>query len=95
MEPNLYFTVEPMKLGTISAPMNFRTFDGKTGLRLVKIKQKKEIHRASMKEDYEKLKTYAMNQKQNDSIEKWFKNALSEVYINIDKEYETCKLFEN
>jgi peptidyl-prolyl cis-trans isomerase SurA len=95
MEPNLYFTVEPMKLGTISAPMNFRTFDGKTGLRLVKVKQKKEIHRASMKEDYEKLKTYAMNQKQNDSIEKWFKNALSEVYINIDKEYETCKLFEN
>ena len=25
---------------------------------------------------------------------KWFKDAISEVYINIEKEYEACKLFE-
>ncbi|HLO44256.1 MAG TPA: peptidylprolyl isomerase [Leadbetterella sp.] len=94
MEPNLYFTVEPMKVGTISAPMNYRTADGKTGMRLIKIAAKKEAHRANMKDDYEKLKNYALNNKQNESIEKWFKDAISEVYINIEKEYEACKLFE-
>jgi peptidyl-prolyl cis-trans isomerase SurA len=94
MEPNLYFTVDPMKLGTISATLNYRTPDGKTGMRLIKIKDKKEAHRANMKDDYEKLKNYAMNNKQNESIEKWFKDAIAEVYINIEKEYEACKLFE-
>lgn len=94
MEPNLYFTVEPMKVGTISATLNYRTADGKTGMRLIKINAKKEAHRANMKDDYEKLKNYAMNNKQNESIEKWFKDAIAEVYINIEKEYEACKLFE-
>jgi peptidyl-prolyl cis-trans isomerase SurA len=94
MEPNLYFSVEPMKVGTISAPMNYRTADGKTGMRLIKISAKKESHRANMKEDYEKLKNYALNNKQNAGIEKWFKEAISEVYISIEKEYEACRLFE-
>jgi peptidyl-prolyl cis-trans isomerase SurA len=94
MEPNLYFTVDPMKLGTISTTLNYRTPDGKTGMRLIKIKDKKEAHRANMKDDYEKLKNYAINNKQNEAIEKWFKDAIAEVYINIEKEYEACKLFE-
>jgi peptidyl-prolyl cis-trans isomerase SurA len=94
MEPNLYFAVEPMKIGMISAPMNYRTADGKTGMRLIYLKSKTEAHRANLKNDYEKLRSYALNQKQNVQIEKWFKEAISEVYISIDPEYQSCRLFE-
>lgn len=94
MEPNLYFTVDPMKVGKISSPQNYRTPDGKTGMRILLLKYKSEPHRANLKDDYEKLKNYALNQKQSEKIEKWFKEAISEVYINIDAEYQTCRLFE-
>jgi peptidyl-prolyl cis-trans isomerase SurA len=94
MEPNLYFTVNALKLGDISSPANYRTPDGKTGMRIVTIKKKIEPHKANLKDDYEKLKEYALNQKQNEYIEKWFREAISEVYINIDAEYQVCKLFE-
>jgi peptidyl-prolyl cis-trans isomerase SurA len=93
MEPNLYFTVEPMKLGNISAPMNYRTPDGKTGMRIVLLKKKIEAHKANLTDDYEKLKSFALNNKQSEIVEKWFREAINEVYINIDAEYQVCKLF--
>jgi peptidyl-prolyl cis-trans isomerase SurA len=46
-------------------------------------------------DDYERLKEFALNQKQNEIIEKWFQEALAEVYINIDHEYQSCNLFNN
>jgi peptidyl-prolyl cis-trans isomerase SurA len=94
MEPNLYFTVDPLKVGMISAPVNYRTADGQTGMRIILLKTKIEAHRANLKDDYEKLRNYALNQKQNEMVEKWFKGAISEVFINIDPEYQVCKLFE-
>ncbi|WP_367915194.1 peptidylprolyl isomerase [Leadbetterella sp. DM7] len=94
MEPGLYFVVSSLKLGDISAPANYRTAQGKTGMRLIKVIAKKEGHQINLKDDYEELKGYALNLKQNKRIEDWFGEALSEVYINIDKEYETCNLFK-
>ncbi len=94
MEPGLYFVVSSLKLGDISASANYRTPQGKTGMRLIKVTAKKESHRINLEDDYEELRGYALNVKQNQRIEDWFSEALAEVYINIDKEYETCNLFK-
>ncbi len=94
MEPNLYFTVDTMKVGTVSAPLPYRAADGKTGMRLLYIKEKYNPHKANLKDDYEKLKDYALMDKKNSEIDKWFKDAIAEVFIKIDPEYNTCKLFE-
>lgn len=94
MEPGLYFVVSSMKLGDISAPSNYRTPHGKTGMRLIKVIAKKESHQINLKDDYEELKKYALEMKQSKRIEEWFSEALAEVYINIDREYETCNLFK-
>lgn len=94
MEPALYFVVNSLKLGDISAVANYRTAQGKTGMRLIKVTAKKDAHQINLKDDYEELKGYALNVKQNKRIEEWFSEALAEVYINIDKEYETCNLFK-
>lgn len=94
MEPGLYFVVSSLKLGDISAPANYRTSQGKTGMRLIKVTAKKEGHQINLRDDYEELRGYALNVKQNERMEEWFSEALAEVYINIDKEYETCNLFK-
>ena len=95
MEPSLYFVVNKLKLGEISAPENYRTQEGKTGMRLIKVIKRKEAHTANLIDDYEKLKQFALEQKQSEIIEKWFQEALAEVYINIDSEYQSCNLFNN
>ena len=94
MEPNLYLSINSLKVNEISKPINYRTPDGKTGMRIVMIKEKKPEHTANLRDDFEKLKSYALNQKQAKTIDKWFKEAIAEVYIKIDPEYEYCNLFQ-
>jgi peptidyl-prolyl cis-trans isomerase SurA len=93
MEPSLYLLLDTMKVGTITAPMPYRTEDGKTGMRILYFKKKHEPHKASLKEDYQKLAEFAMMDKRNRAIEEWFKKAISDVYIKIDPEYEGCSIF--
>lgn len=94
MEPNLYFTLDTMKVGVVSKPLNYRSADGKTGMRLLEQVQLYPSHEVNMKDDYEKIKEFAMAEKSNREVDKWFKEAIAEVYIKIDPEYSVCRLFE-
>ena len=95
MEPNLYFAVDTMKVGELTPPVAYRSSDGKTGMRLLYLQNKFEPHVINMNDDYEKIREFAMMNKRNVEIEKWFGEAISEVYIKIDPEYQVCRLFEN
>lgn len=94
MEPNLYFAVDTMKVGSITKPLPYRAPDGPTGMRLLYLKKKYPPHVINMKDDYEKIREFALVNKKNEVIDKWFKEAIAEVYIKIDPEYQACKLFE-
>lgn len=93
MEPNLYFTVDPMKEGDITEPISYRSPDGRTGMRIIYMKKKYPAHRANLQQDFEKISEFALSDKSGQIIEKWFKDAIAEVYIKIDPEYESCNLF--
>ncbi len=93
MEPTLYFTIDSMKVGTITVPMQYRSEDGKTGVRILYYKAKYPPHKANLKDDFEKLKEYATMEKRNKEIERWFKKATADVYIKIDPEFESCNIF--
>lgn len=94
MDPNLYFMIDTMKVGTISAPVPFRSQDGKTGYRLLKYVKKYEPHTANLNDDYELIQQYALSEKQNREIEKWFKEALEEVFVKIDPEFKSCNILK-
>lgn len=93
MEPTLYFMIDSMKVGTITAPLPYRSEDGKTGVRIIYYKAKHAPHKASLSDDFEKLKDFAMMEKRNVEVEKWFKKATADVYIKIDPEFESCNIF--
>jgi peptidyl-prolyl cis-trans isomerase SurA len=93
MDPTLYFTIDSMKVGTITAPMAYRSEDGKTGARIIYYKAKYAPHVASLKDDFEKIKEFALMEKRSKEIESWFKKAIADVYIKIDPEFESCNIF--
>jgi peptidyl-prolyl cis-trans isomerase SurA len=95
LEPNLYFMLDSMKVGTISQPVPYRSQDGKTGYRLVYFKKRFEPHTANLKDDYELIQQYAIAEKRNRQIEKWFKEAMEEVFVKIDPEYKECKILQS
>ncbi len=93
MDPTLYFTIDSMKVGTITVPLPYRSEDGKTGVRIIYYKARHAPHRANLKDDFERLKEFATMEKRNVEIEKWFKKATADVYIKIDPEFESCNIF--
>ena len=95
MDPALFFALDSMKVATISAPIPFRTDDGRSAVRILFFKAKHPPHFANLKDDYQKLSQITLSRKKNNAIEKWFMKAKDDVFIFIDDEYKDCKILED
>ena len=95
MDPALFFALDSMKVGTISAPIPFRTDDGRSAVRILYFKAKHPPHFANLKDDYQKLAQITLSRKKNNAIEKWFMKAKNDVFIFIDDEFKDCKILED
>ena len=94
MESGLYFTIDTMKVGTISAPMSYRTEDGRSAMRILYYKAKHPPHFANLEDDFQRLSNYTLNRKKNTAIEKWFAKAKNDVFIYIVDEYKECNVMK-
>ncbi|MES2520334.1 MAG: peptidylprolyl isomerase [Bacteroidota bacterium] len=94
MESGLYFTVDTMKVGTISAPMTYRTEDGRSAVRILYYKTKHAPHFANLEDDFQRLSNYTLNRKRNSAIETWFAKAKDDVFIYIVDEYKECNVMK-
>jgi peptidyl-prolyl cis-trans isomerase SurA len=95
MDPALFFALDSMKVGTISAPIPFRTDDGRSAVRVLFFKAKHPPHFANLKDDYQKLAQITLSRKKNNAIEKWFMKAKDDVFIFIDDEYKDCRILSS
>lgn len=92
LDPVIFFTIDTMKVGSISPPMQFRMDDGSQALRILFYKNKILPHLGNLKKDYQRFRTFALNKKQSEILDNWFEITKSEVFITIDDEYNTCNL---
>lgn len=90
LDPQVFLTVDTMKVGSISKPFIFTGPDGKTGYRILSLKSKTGPHRASLELDYPKIKEVAFEDKNNRTISEWFEKRRKITYIKIDAEFQTC-----
>ena len=93
MEPTLYFTLDSMKVGMITAPVSYRTEDGRTGMRILWYKNKIEPHIADLKDDYEKIYNIVLQNKKARAVDEWFRKAVADVFIKVEPEYSGYKIF--
>jgi len=95
IEPSLFFIVDKLKTGEISKPVPMRTDDGKQAYRIVYLKSRTEPHTANLKDDYDKIQNMALQNKQNEEIQKWINNRLKSTYINIIDNSYNCTFKNN
>ena len=94
MESGLFFTVDTMKVGTVSQPMTYRTEDGRSAMRILYYKTKHPPHFANLQDDFQRLSSYTLNKKKNSAIEKWFAKAKNDVFIYVVDEYKECNVMK-
>lgn len=91
VDPSIYFQLENIKVGEVSAPSAYKTATGEQAYRIIKYVSKTEPHQANLKDDYQKIQQAALTNKQNKEIEKWFSSRRKETYIRINDEFKDCE----
>jgi peptidyl-prolyl cis-trans isomerase SurA len=77
-------------VGEYSQPSEYTDERGKKGVRIVQLITRTEPHRENLKDDYNKLAQRALDDKKNETLEKWFTKNIPTFYINVDGEYKGC-----
>jgi len=91
-DPVLYFTLDSMKVGTITPPIRFEDPREGTKVRILYYQAKYPAHRANLNDDYEKLKAAALRKKEEEMLSKWFVTAKEDVFIDVDPAYDRCDI---
>ncbi|MES2807551.1 MAG: peptidylprolyl isomerase [Bacteroidota bacterium] len=91
LDPQISAIVDTMKAGGISKPMVYtdpRT--GKSSYRIFYLKSVTNAHKASLEQDFPKIKEFATQDKTARTISQWFAKKRKETYIKIDPQYQGC-----
>ncbi len=90
LSPQVSFTINNMKPGTISNPEPFKTEEQKEAYRILYLAKKIPPHRANLKLDYSKIEQWALLNKQQKAIDNWINDKARKTYIRIIPAYQTC-----
>jgi peptidyl-prolyl cis-trans isomerase SurA len=91
LDKDLVVMMKNLTIGQYSQPTEFSDERGKKGVRIVYLMSRSEPHRENMKDDYNKIAQRALEEKKNNTLEKWFNEKISTYYIKVDAEYKSCE----
>lgn len=94
LEPDIYFTIDTMDVGGISAPFQFRDQVGETYYRIVQLQSRTSPHKANLKQDYSKIQQAAIESKKSEFISSWIKDKVDATYIDIDPMFNQCPVLD-
>jgi peptidyl-prolyl cis-trans isomerase SurA len=90
LDKDMVVMMKDLKVGEYSQPTEFTDERNKRGVRIVYLMSRSEPHRENLKDDYSKISQRALEEKKNNTLEKWFSQKITNYYIKIDDEYKSC-----
>lgn len=95
MDPALYNRVSSLKTGEITEPFYEEKRGAEKMHKIILVKTKDEAHTANFTQDYEKIQQLTLQKKQEETVEKWAKDKISDTYIKINKDFKKCTFSKN
>jgi peptidyl-prolyl cis-trans isomerase SurA len=86
----LFFQIDTLPVGKVSAPIQMQSADGKTAYRIAMVRKRTEPHRANLKEDYQKIQDIVLQDKQAKAMEDWVKKTIKTSFVKVNEQYWTC-----
>ena len=88
---NVYFSIVDLEVDSITETLDYPLPTGETYYRIMKVMTKTKPHKASLEQDYNKILTYAKENKKNSYFAEWLESKLGSTYIDIDEDYLQCE----
>lgn len=90
LDKEMVVAIKDMKPGDVSSPQVFVDERGRKTVRLIYFKERSTPHKENLREDYNRVSVRALEEKKSKVLENWFKTHITNYYIFIDPEYQTC-----
>jgi peptidyl-prolyl cis-trans isomerase SurA len=84
-------TVDGMKVGDVSAPFQMINERGKTVCAVVKLKNRREGHKATITEDFQIMKNVVTAKQRQKKLHEWVVNRIKSTYVRLNERYRDCK----
>ena len=83
-------TVEGLNVGEISEPFTMINNKGKEICAIVKLKARIDGHKATITEDYQRLKSIVQSKLGEEKLQKWIVDKQKSTYVRINENWVTC-----
>lgn len=90
MDPKVFFVVDKLEVGDISSPVQFQTQDGKDAYRILYLKSRTDPHKANLKQDWDKIHDWALEEKKQETIGEWIAEKSENTYVKINNNFKDC-----
>jgi peptidyl-prolyl cis-trans isomerase SurA len=92
VDQQIYLLTDALGKGDISSPsFYFDYIERKQGIRIVRLMDRTSPHYANLDDDYALIQKAAESKKKEDTLNKWVGSKVSNAYIRIDPDYNSCK----
>ncbi|WP_235297307.1 peptidylprolyl isomerase [Portibacter marinus] len=90
LPPEIYFAIEDLEVGDVSAPIEYQDRKGDPMFRIVLLESKTKPHIANLKQDYSRLREFAIESKKNEYFNEWIISKLNSTYMEVDSSFSDC-----
>ena len=90
LDPNIYFLLDPLSVGDVSAPIQLIDEDGNGYWTILRLDARHEAHRANPQDDYALFQSQVENDKRLEAMNDWVGKHVSQTFVRIDPAFSTC-----
>ncbi len=94
LEPDIYFAIDTLDVGGITAPYTFTDRTGTVFYRILKLESQTDPHTANLKQDYSKIKKAAIEEKKNLFTTNWIQDMINSTFFRIDPQFSDCSILD-
>lgn len=94
LDPDIFFAIDTLEVGQISAPFEFKAPGGDTYFRIVQLQSRTRPHTANLDQDYSKIRQAAIDSKRNEFISDWIGTKIGDTFIRLEVSPKVCPNLE-
>ena len=95
LDPVLYSQIRNLKDGEISLPIIEEDRSGLKKYKILKVSNRFDEHVADYSQDYARIKSLALKEKQLNLIKEWMSDKIESTYVNVNSDSRLCDFKNN
>jgi peptidyl-prolyl cis-trans isomerase SurA len=95
LDPVLYSQIRNLKDGEISLPIMEEDRSGLKKYKILKVSNRFDEHVADYSQDYARIKSLALKEKQLELIKEWMSDKIESTYVNVNSDSRLCDFKNN